>query len=235
NEDLDENGVDVSLDDLARRTAFPDHPLGQKITSPAANVERFTVADCRRHFARFYVAENLILCVSGPGRREDALAAATRLAGRVPRGARGEGVAPAEPSGAGRFAYVENPGGQTALQVLFRALPEVHPDFVTLQTLLRVLDDGMSTRQHYTLCDQMGLAYYVNGALEPFHDAALVVVDGAAAHAKLGELLDRMLAILGRVRDQPVNHDELLKAKRRYRYDLAPAVHDADPIAGRFR
>ncbi|HKA89219.1 MAG TPA: pitrilysin family protein [Haliangiales bacterium] len=234
NEDLDENGVDVSLDDLARRTAFPDHPLGQKITGPAANVERFTVADCRRHFARFYGAENLILCVSGPVRREEVLAAATRLTGRIPRGAQAESVTPAEPSGAARFAYVENPGAQTAVQVLFRALPEVHPDFVTLQTLLRVLDDGMSTRLHYTLCDQMGLAYYVNGALEPFHDAALVVVDGAAAHAKLGELLDRMLAILGRFRDEPVSPDELLKAKRRYRYDLAAAFDDADAMAGWF-
>src|SRR5262249_20877192 len=221
-------------DDLARRTAFPDHPLGQKITGPAANVERFTVADCRRHFARFYGAENLILCVSGPVRREEVLAAATRLTGRIPRGAQAESVTPAEPSGAARFAYVENPGAQTAVQVLFRALPEVHPDFVTLQTLLRVLDDGMSTRLHYTLCDQMGLAYYVNGALEPFHDAALVVVDGAAAHAKLGELLDRMLAILGRFRDEPVSPDELLKAKRRYRYDLAAAFDDAGAMAGWF-
>ncbi len=234
NEDLDENGVDVSLDDLARRTAFPDHPLGQKITGPAANVERFAVADCRRHFARFYGAENLILCVSGPVRREEVLAAATRLTARIPRGRPAESETPAEPSGPARFAYVDNPGAQTAVQVLFRALPEVHPDFVTLQTLMRVLDDGMSTRLHYTLCDQMGLAYYVNGALEPFHDAALVVVDGAAAHAKLAELLERMLGILGRFRDEPVSPDELTKAKRRYRYDLAAAFDDADAMAGWF-
>jgi predicted Zn-dependent peptidase len=234
NEDLDENGVDVSLDDLARRTVFPDHPLGQKITGPASNVERFSVDDCRRHFARFYGAENLILCVSGPVRREEVLAAATRLTGRIPRGRPAESLPPAEMAGAPHFAYVENPGAQTAVQVLFRALPEIHPDFVTLQALIRVLDDGMSTRLHYTLCDQMGLAYYVSGAMEPFHDSALLVVDGAAAHAKLGELLERMLGILGRFRDEPVRPEELIKAKRRYRYDLAAAFDDADAMAGWF-
>jgi predicted Zn-dependent peptidase len=234
NEDLDEDGNDVNLDDLARRTAFPDHPLGQKITGPVSNVARFGVDDCRRHFARFYGAENLLLCVSGPVRREEVLAVATRLTARIPRGSAAESATPAEPSGRPRFAYVDNPGAQTAVQVLFRALPEVHPDFVTLQTLMRVLDDGMSTRLHYTLCDQMGLAYYVNGALEPFHDAALVVVEGAAAHAKVGELLGHMLAILGRFRDEPVAAQELVKAKRRYRFDLAAAFDDADAMAGWF-
>ena len=234
NEDLDEKGEDVNLDDLARRTVFPDHPLGQKITGPTANVERFTVEDCRRHFARFYGAENLILCVSGPVRREAVLAAATRLCGGIPRGRGVETLPPPEPAGLPQLAYVDNPGAQTAVQVIFRALPEMHPDFVALQALMRILDDGMSTRLHYTLCDQMGLAYYVSGALEPLHDTALVVVEGAAAHAKLGELLERMLDILARFRTEPVSDQELVKAKRRYRYDLGAVFDDADAMAGWF-
>jgi hypothetical protein len=36
----------------------------------------------------------------------------------------------------------------------------------------------MSTRLHYTLCDQLGLAYYVSSSIEPFHDAALFELDG---------------------------------------------------------
>src|SRR5262249_35575106 len=150
--------------------------------------------------------------VSGPVRREEVLAAATRLCARLPRGAAADSAAPDEPTGAARFAYIDNPGAQTAVEVLFRALPETHVDFVALQALLRTLDDGMSTPLHYTLCDQMGLAYYVNGALEPYHDTGLFVVDGAAAHAKFPELLKKMLDILGRFRSEAVTPEELTKA-----------------------
>jgi predicted Zn-dependent peptidase len=234
NEDLDDQGRDVNLDDLARQLAFPGHALGQKITGPAENVSRFDVADCRRHFGRFYGARNLIACVSGPVTRDTVMAAALSTLARLPEGESQDSGPPAELEDGPHFTYVESPGAQTAVQILFRSLPESDPDFVAMQALGRVLDDGMSTRLHYTLCDQLGLAYYVSSSIEPFHDAALFEVDGAAAHAKVGELLTRMLGLLARFREEPVTPAELAKAKRRYRYDLASAFDDADAMAGWF-
>src|SRR5262249_50793135 len=141
---------------------------------------------------------------------------------------------PAALSGGPFYSYVDNPGAQTAVQILFRALPEADPDFIATQALGRVLDDGMSTRLHYTLCDQLGLAYYVSSSIEPFHDAALFEIDGAATHGKFSELVSRMLILLDRFRKEPVSPEELGKAKRRYRYDLAAAFDDADAMAGWF-
>src|SRR5262249_53783437 len=141
---------------------------------------------------------------------------------------------PAALSGGPFYSYVDNPGAQTSVQILFRALPESHPDFVALQALGRVLDDGMSTRLHYTLCDQLGLAYYVSSAIEPYHDAALFELEGAAAHGKLVELVSGMLGLLDKRRREPVAPGELAKAKRRYRFDLAQAFDDANAMAGWF-
>jgi predicted Zn-dependent peptidase len=233
-EDLDEKGRDINLDDLARQAAFPGHPLGQKITGPIENVRRFDRRDVERHFERFYGASNLIFCVSGPVTNDQVRAIADRRLGRLRPGAPATSEPPGELTGAPSFLYVENPGAQTAVQILFRALPETHPDFVALQALGRVLDDGMSTRLHYTLCDQLGLAYYVNGSIEPYHDAALFELDGAASHAKFAELLRQMFALLDRFRREPVAADELTKAKRRYRFDLASAFDDCDAMAGWF-
>jgi predicted Zn-dependent peptidase len=234
NEDLDEKGRDINLDDLARQLAFPGHPLGQKITGPASNVERFDVDDCRRHFARFYGAANIIFCVAGPVERGAVLATAERALGELPPGEPAATEPPAALGGGPYFTYVEDQAAQTEVQVLFRGLPESDPDFVALQALGRVLDDGMSTRLHYTLCDQLGLAYYVSSVIEPYHDAALFEVEGAAAHGKLNELASNMLGLLDRLRNEPVAPEELAKAKRRYRFDLASAFDDANAMAGWF-
>jgi predicted Zn-dependent peptidase len=232
NEDLDEDGVDINLDDLARRVMFPGHALGQKITGPVENVQRFTEDDVRRHFAGFYGAKNLLFCVSGPVEEAHVLSAAGEAFARMPMGTMAQAEAPAEFHSGPILDYVDVPGSQTAVQLLFRALPESHPDYVALQALSRVMDDGMSTRLHYTLCDQKGLAYYVNGSIEPFHDTALFEIDGASAHAKFCPLVSQVLDLCGVFRREPVTDAELSKAKRRYRYDLATAFDDVDAMAG---
>jgi predicted Zn-dependent peptidase len=197
-------------------------------------VERFTVRDVKRHFARFYGASNLILCVSGPVSARDVLRSARRRLGDLPAGVPAATSAPAEMTDGPRLAYVDSPGAQTAVQVLFRALPEPHPDYVALQALSRVLDDGMSTRLHYRLADQAGLAYYVNASIEPFHDSAQFEIDGAAAHAKFVDLLAGILGLLDELCDAAVSDKELAKAKRRHRLELRAAFDDVDAMAGWF-
>ncbi|MFH0901539.1 MAG: pitrilysin family protein [Pseudomonadota bacterium] len=234
NEDLDERGNDIDVDDLAHATAFPKHPLGQKITGPLSNVERFKLDDIRDHFSTLYGASNMVLTVAGPVERARMLELAATSFGALPKGQLRTVAAPDEMTDGPRLAYVRNPGAQTSVQVLLRAFPERDPRYPALQTLSRILDDGMSTRLHYTLCDQLGLAYSVGACIEPFQDCALFELDGATAHAKVAELLERALELLSKLGSDPVSDAEILKAKRRYRYDLYAALDDAEAMAGWF-
>ncbi len=233
-EDFDEKGRLINLDDIARRVVFDDHALGQPIIGPVANVERFDVADCRRHFARFYGARNLVVCVSGPVERARVLEWVARSFGGLPEGSEAISPPPGAASGRPKYTHTQHTSSQTAVQVLFRALAEDHPDYAVQQAISRVLDDGMSTRLHYQLCDQKGLAYHVSGGLEAYHDCALFVVDGASAHAKLPTLLREIFRLVDEFKQAEVSPAELAKAKRRYRFDLDGAFDDPDALAGWF-
>ncbi len=173
NEDYDEQGVEINADDIARGLVFEDHPLGQRIIGPRSNVERFSLADVSRHFATFYGARNANLCVAGPVEHGPVVEYAARALASMPAGTRAE-VPAAPPALKGpRLHHVRDAGSQTSLAVVFRAIPELDPTYVALVALLRVLDDGMSTRLHYTLADQKGLAYSIHAAIEPLADTAL--------------------------------------------------------------
>ena len=115
--------------------------------------------------------------------------------------------------------------------MLFHALPETDPGYLALRALVRVLDDGMSTRLHYQICDQKGLAYSVAGSLHSYHDSALLEVDAACAHAKLPALVTETLAMLGRFRDELVGEDELEKAKLRFVSDVESSYDDSTVCA----
>jgi predicted Zn-dependent peptidase len=231
-EDLDERGRDVNLDDKVRAALFPGHGLGRKITGPIENVKRFSTADVRRHLRRFYGARNLVLCVSGRVERAAVLRAARKAFGDLHPGREAVAEAPGPLEKAPQVLYIDTPGAQTSVQVQFRGLPEAHPDYVALQALLRVLDDGMSTRLHYTLCDQMGLAYYVSAGVEGFHDTAVFEVHAASSHAKFPELVREILNLLDGLRQEPVRQAELDKAKHRYKNDLRALFDDTDAMAG---
>jgi predicted Zn-dependent peptidase len=152
----------------------------------------------------------------------------------VAAGRRAVPRAPRISQGGPRFRRVWSDSAQTQLQLLFYALPEWDPGYSALVALLRVLDDGMSTRLHYQVCDQKGLAYNVNAALEPLFDTALLELDAACAHPKLPELLAEVLRIVSEFRTQLVTPAELDKAKRRYLFDLEAGFDDLDGLCGWF-
>jgi predicted Zn-dependent peptidase len=231
-EDHDEDGTLVNIDDLARLAVWPDHPLGYRITGPYDNVERFDDADVRRHFASHYGARNMVLVVSGAVERDQVIGVLHRVFGALPAGRALEVVAPPESQTTPRFLYVPREGSQTNVQVLFRAFPETDPDFPALIALGRIVDDGMSTRLHRRIVDELGLAYYVSASLEPFVDSGLYEIDGACVHAHAPSLVKESIAVLTRLRDTPPLQEELDKAQRRYRWDLEASFDDPDAMAG---
>jgi predicted Zn-dependent peptidase len=233
-EDLDERGRNVNLDDQSRRAVWGSHPLGFTICGPLQNIRRFRVPDVRQHFRRLYGARNMVLCVSGPIRSARVLAQARKAFARLAPGRRVEALAPPPMHARPRLKIVRNEAAQVQVHLLFRALPERDPDYLGLATLARVLDDGMSTRLHYRICDQKGLAYHVAASIEPLHDTAVFEVDAACAPGKLAALLREAFAILDEFRNESVSPAELDKAKRRFRRDLQASYDDLDGLAGWF-
>lgn len=231
-EDHDDKGRLVNIDDLARLAVWPDHPLGYRITGPYENVERFSAADVRRHFAAHYGARNMVLAISGAVRRDDIADLVARTMGALPSGRACAVTPPPDGQTAPELVYARRTGAQTNVQVLFRAFAETDDDFAALIALGRVVDDGMSTRLHRRVVDELGLAYYVSGALEPFVDAGLYEIDGACVHRHAPALVREAIAVLKRLRDEPPTAAELDKAKRRYRWDLEASCDDPDAMAG---
>ena len=163
---------------------------GIPITGPLRNVRRFSIERRARALPALLRRRQ-----HGAGRRRSAVAA--RPSGARPgrpspacRAARAARPLAPRPAGPGpRFRAVHNESAQTQVHILFHALPETDPGYLALRALVRVLDDGMSTRLHYQICDQKGLAYSVAGTLHSYHDAALLEIDAACAHAKLPALV----------------------------------------------
>jgi predicted Zn-dependent peptidase len=230
-EDVDDRGRIINIDDLARHAVWPDHALGYSIVGPLSNVRRFSRADVRRHFSRFYGARNMVLCISGSFDRARALRAVKRAMSPMRPGREIAVDAPPNGQRKPRVLFTDTDASQTSTQILFRGLAERDPDYPALVMLARIIDDGMSARLHTRIIDELGLAYSIAASLDSFADTGLFEIDGASRHPSTPSLIRESLAICARLRDELVSETEIDKARRRWRWDLDRALDDADVMA----
>jgi predicted Zn-dependent peptidase len=103
---------------------------------------------------------------------------------------------------------------QAQLCIGVPALRRDHPDSWTLAVLNAILGDGMSSRLFLSVREARGLAYDVSSGLVDYADAGALEVSAGVDPDKLPEAIEAILAELARLRDEPVEEDELTKAKR---------------------
>jgi len=232
-EDYDERGVETNAEDLACEAQFGDHPLGQRILGQRANIERFTLAEVRRHHAGFYTARNAVVCAAGPVAHRAVAAAAARHF-RAMRPGFEVGAAPVAPvSGGPRLRHAPSSGSLVSLALTLRGIPRCDPRaWAAFEVLLRVLDGGgMSGRVYERLCIRDGLAYSVDAEILDHLGATLLQFTSEVAPANLTRVVADTLDVLSALARRPVPEPELFRVREGYRSSLLAQLDDAAAMA----
>jgi predicted Zn-dependent peptidase len=233
-EDLDDDGRDVDADNITRALMYDEHPLGYTITGNLDALGRFDEAMLRAHHARHYTGENAVLCVAGRFDPDAVAKAVTASFSPLPRGQKVPITpAPAVPKKP-RFSFVDNTSSQTDLRVAFRALSERDRREPAVEVLMRVLDDGMSTRLYERICDRLGLCYDVSGMFEAYEDDGVLDVAAGAAHERALQVTKEIFALLHDLAAHGPSDDELGKAKDRHLWSVEAMLDEPDAVAGFF-
>jgi predicted Zn-dependent peptidase len=133
-----------------------------------------------------------------------------------------------------RLRSVASQGSQTDVRLSFPTFGTNDPRYLALELLVRVIDDGMSTRLHRRICEELGLAYEVFASLEPYEEAGVLDVGAAVEHSKTPVFVRAALGLLEELRTRPVGKQELEKAKRRYQWQLEAILDDAQALGAHY-
>lgn len=224
---LDDLGRDIDPDNLARELVFGSHPLGMTLTGSLDNLSSFEVKDLHAHMRRHYVASNMVLCVAGAVDGRTVLRSAIKHFGGLPTGAPSMAVPAPLQRASERVRLTESHGSQTHVRLSFPTFGTNDPRHLALELLVRVIDDGMSTRLHRRICEELGLAYEVFACLEQYEEAGVLDVGAAVEHTNAPVFVRAALGLLEELRDRPVGKQELEKVKRRYQWQLEAILDDA--------
>jgi predicted Zn-dependent peptidase len=231
-EDLDDDGRQIDADNLSRELIYPDHPLGWTITGDEKRVRSFTKAMCAEHHARHYNAANAVLVFSGNVVPDEALELANRHFAALPRGVRVTSPAPVHEQTKPRFDLVDNVSSQTELRVCFRAVPDKLKYRATMDMMLRLLDDGMSTRLYHRVVDDKGLCYDVSASYDGYDDDGVVDFAAGAQHSRVHTVATELVGLIKDLATSGPTAPELEKARRRHRWDMRALMDSPDDLAG---
>ncbi|MCC6664139.1 MAG: insulinase family protein [Polyangiaceae bacterium] len=229
-ESLDDDGEPVGADELIRTLCFGDHPLGRPIVGTADNLEAVDRAKLIAYHQALYVGDNTVLCVAGPVDPEHVHAAIARHFQSVAAG-RAPSTPPLAAQREPRFRYIDHAGSQTELRVAFRAPPDLHPLEPATDILLRVLDDGMSTRLYHRICDEKGLCYDVSAGYEAYASGGIFDLAAEATHERAEELLAELFTLVGDLRDHGPTDAELDKVRARLGWHFEAMLDDPGELA----
>lgn len=229
-EDVDDRGEDISPDNHARRLVFGRHPLGAPIAGTVRNVTRFTEGDLRAHHAHHFVGGNMVACAAGPLTHDELLRAVSRSLRKLPSGPLRQARPFTRGHRRGRRAFLPHSASQTALRIAYLCEGLDDPGGAATEMLLRVIDDGMSTRLYRQVCEERGLAYDVSANLERFAEVGVVDVAASVARRSVASVVEEVLEIFRELAEGGPTRAEIDKAQRRFSFDLDALDDDAQDL-----
>jgi predicted Zn-dependent peptidase len=231
-EDLDDDGRQIDADNIARELVYGSHPLGFTITGSLTQLDRFDRAMLRKHHGLHYTAANSVLCFAGAVDAEKCLRLARKHFSALPAGRALSPTPPPSRQRRPRFRHVRNVSSQTTLRVAFRAVSEHDPREPAMEMLLRILDDGMSTRLYERICDAKGLCYDVGALYESYEDDGVFDVAAEVQHERAVEVAREIFTVLQELAATGPTVREIDKARARHRWQTEAMLDDPEAIAG---
>ncbi len=148
------------------------------------------------------------------------------LLGDVPNGATGAPDPVHWEQDAPRVRIHTKTSDQAHVRMGVHSYPLGHPDRYALMLLATVLGGGMSSRLFTEVRERRGLAYYIYGYNQGYTDAGTLFSQGGVDIQRIDEAVATIVREFGRIASEPVEADELEKARNFVKGRLILSLED---------
>jgi predicted Zn-dependent peptidase len=204
---------------------YDDTPLGWDIIGKKETVRSAERETFLEYLDRWYRAPRMVAGIAGAV-GDDIVPRLEELLGDVPNGAMGSPPQVEWKQDRAQVKVHTKQSDQAHIRVGVHSYPIDHPDRYALGLLATVLGGGMSSRLFTEVRERRGLAYYVYGYNMGYTDTGTLYAQGGVDIKRIDEAVKTIVAEFGRIAAEPVEADELEKARNFAKGRLVLSLED---------
>lgn len=216
---MDEDNPDYLVHEIWTQSFWQGHALGKPILGTAKTVGAFERATLLDFYDSRFRGGNLVFSAAGHLDHDRFVAMVTERFSALPSG---ESLPVEAPPKTAAKIILRNKKSleqvQLCLGVPARPLAD-ESRYISL-LLNTILGGGMSSRLFQTVREEHGLAYSIYSDLSPYRDAGSLCVFAGTSAEKAPELIRLVMGELRRLKESPVDADELRRAKDQLKGNL---------------
>lgn len=225
-----EDDVESSVSELLWATAYTTHAYHWPTIGWMQDIEAFATADCVDFYRTYYTPNNATLVIVGDITEANLLRKLQLAYGSLPASTLPvEDVRPEPEQTDERVRVVEKPTATEKLALGYKSPALGDFDHVPLSILSEILFGGRASRVVSRLVRELEIASEVRAFVSPFRDPGLLELYLVARGTHRAEdLLAALDVELDRVRAEPVDDEELSRARARIELGLLAGLETAD-------
>ncbi len=213
-----EDDPDDLIHDLFAQQFWRDHPLGRPVLGSRQTLQAITRQDVREHLHDFYEPDRVIVAAAGDLDHGHVVDLVNSALGKW------EGRA-LPTNGTSPTSYLtvnheDRDSAQLHLVLGAEGLPYNHVNRHAFYLLNAILGSSMSSRLFQEIREKRGLAYSIYSYQASYLDSGLMAVYAGTSAESYAQVVDLIRAEFGRLRDEPVDLEEVGRAKAQIKGNL---------------
>jgi predicted Zn-dependent peptidase len=209
---IDEDNPDVLVHELFTQSFWKDHPLGWPILGTSKTVTGLDREKLLAYHGDRFHGGNIVFSAAG---NLDHDRFAEEVAAKFSGLAGGETLRELAAPAASARIVLRNKKSLEQVQICLGVpAPPITDDSRYVALILNtVLGGGMSSRLFQTIREERGMAYSIYSELSPYRDTGTLLVYAGTSAGKALEVVDLILAEFRSLKQTPLTHEELTRAK----------------------
>ncbi len=229
-------------------TAFVAHPYGNGVIGHASDIESFSRRDAQAFFDKYYVADNMTVCIVGDVTIDQVRSLAERYFRHVRVGPDPAPVITVEPVHRAEMRVTAEEDANPVVMIGWQCPAQADPDYAPMELVMEILGSGRSSRLYDRLVKKEQAATQVGAGTDmpgsKYENLAVVFAyvaadrDPAEAEGMVYEEVDRLIAEGPTAEElQKVKTGYIARVIRQLRQPqwLAIALASSDQILGDWR
>ena len=214
------------IHELIASLLWPDQPLGMPISGTAETVKGIKKEDLLGFKSSFYTGKNIVVVCCGNVDHEKFVKSVGSKFKKLGLGKTSEFAKAVINQKKPQLKIQNKDTQQTHISLGLHSYSKDHPDRYALGLLNIILGANMSSRLFKEFREKRGLVYEISSHVRHLQDTGAFLISAGLDHNKLVIAVELILKELKKIKNEPVERFELMRAKEYFSGQLKLTLED---------